>query len=252
MGTCVETAVVDTACGTKLDVAARHQFSAWLKVRLCTLKEVCFSLLLKTSFNGDSTATSVNLFQCISILFKVFLISNLNLSNCHCCNYFLIHYFSPFTSCPIHHEHGNCFISFLCTTAGLYLKDAVVSQLRLPLSLNNPSSFSLYLQIVISKQLISFDPHIWYVPGCSRSSWGHTGDVTSPVLNQQVRITSYVYKVTQQEISAFWVCQCLLGPQDGHRPMCWAGTAIPSGLENFSIIYLPSHFQFFPFSLYQV
>lgn len=244
--------MVDTTCGTELDVAARHQSSASLEVRLCTVREVCFSLLLKTFFKGDFTATSVNLFQCISIPFKVFLISNLNLSNCHCCNYFLIRYFSTCTSCPIHHEHGNCFISFLCTTALLYLKDAVVSQLKLPLSLNNPSSFSLYLQLVICRQLISFDPHISYVPGCSRSSWGDTGDVTSLVLNQQVRIASYVYKVTQQEISAFWVCQCLLGPQDGHGPMCWGGTAIPSGPENFSIIYLPSHFQFFPFSVYQL
>lgn len=88
-------------------------------------------------------------------------------------------------------------ISFLCVTAWLYLKDAVVSQLGVLFDLNNPGSFSLYLQTVVSRELIYFDPSIWYFPGCSGSSMGHTGDVTSPALNQQARITSYVFNVTQ-------------------------------------------------------
>lgn len=123
-------------------------------------------------------------------------------------------------------------ISFLCVTTWLYLKDAVMSQLGLFFDLNNPGSFSLYLQTVVSRELIYFEPSIWYVPGCSRSSMGHTGDVTSPVLNQQARITSYVFNVTQGENSAFWVCQCLLGAQGRHRPRCQGGTAFPSGPEN--------------------
>lgn len=47
MGTCVETAVVDMPYRTEIDVAARQQFSAGLKVRLCTLKDVCFWPVVK-------------------------------------------------------------------------------------------------------------------------------------------------------------------------------------------------------------
>lgn len=141
MGTCVEVVPGDVAVEAELEVAARHRFSVPLKVRLCILKAVCFSLMLKTFSNGGSTVTSVNLLSCVSIPFMVFLISDLNLSNCHCCNYILICYFSAITSCPIHHRHGNYFF-FLFATAWFHLKGGVVPSLRLPFSLNSPGLFS--------------------------------------------------------------------------------------------------------------
>lgn len=72
----------------------------------------------------------------------VSLISYLNLSNCHCCNYTLVHYFSAITSCPICHRHWNYFISFLFTTIWIHWKDTVESPLRFPFSLSSPNSFS--------------------------------------------------------------------------------------------------------------
>lgn len=123
MGTCMEVAIADMAFETQLGLSARHHFSVPLKARLCVLRTVCFS-------------------QCISVLFMVSLISYLNLSNCHCCNYILLCYFSTITSCLIHHRHWHYFVSFLFTTIWIHRKDDVVSALRLPFSLSSSNSFS--------------------------------------------------------------------------------------------------------------
>lgn len=86
------------------------------------------------------------IFSSISIPFMVFLISDLNLSNCHCCNYILICYFSAITSCPIHHRHGNYFF-FLFAAAWFHLKDGGVPSLRLPFSLCSPRLFSCHFWV---------------------------------------------------------------------------------------------------------
>lgn len=86
------------------------------------------------------------IFSSVSIPFMVFLISDLNLSNCHCCNYILICYFSAITSCPIHHRHGNYFF-FLFAAAWFHLKDGGVPSLRLSFTLCSPRLFSYHFWV---------------------------------------------------------------------------------------------------------
>lgn len=77
---------------------------------------------------------------------------------------------------------------------------------------------------------------ICYVLGCSVSTSGCTGDVTSPLLSQQAQLP-HVFKITRWEVSAFWVCRYLLGAWDGHRPMSQGGGSISQSAAGIQKIF---------------
>lgn len=189
------------------------------------------------------------IFSSVSIPFMVFLISDLNLSNCHCCNYILICYFSAITSCPIHHRHGNYFFFPLCSCL-VQLKGWWCALTQTFLYFMQPQIVQLSLL-----GAWSLAHPICYVLGCSVSTSGCTGDVTSPLLSQQAQLP-HVFTITRWEVSAFWVCRYLLGAWDRHRPMSQGGgqhfPVCSRDPENISMVLLPSYFVFLPLSLYQL
>lgn len=121
-------------------------------------------------------------------------------------------------------------IYFLCVTAWLYawqLKGCCCVPAGTFLWFKHSCSFGLYLQTVVSRELIYFDPSIWYVPGCSRSSTGHTGMWPHQCWTNKQELLHMFLMLPSERTLLFGCVSVYWGPMVGTDPGVKEGQHFP-------------------------